>query len=81
MERIIFCTNIKRGTSSMNTTTKYSINTYQDYAYVYYSGNVALNEDSNSDNDTPQEVVAKAEDYNNTNLLNLPADFKLRGFS
>lgn len=64
----------------MNTTTKYSINTYQDYAYVYYSGSAALNMDD-TDDDTPQEVVAKAEDYSNTNLLGLPKDFKLRGFS
>ena len=63
----------------MNTTTKYSMNTYQDYAYMYYFGSTANEQSENADNE-PQEVVTKAEDYSNTNLLGLPSGFKLNGY-
>ena len=62
----------------MNTTAKYQ--TYYDFNYPYYTGNTALNVNDKSDTDNTQEVVAIAEDYSNTNLLDLPKDFKLNGY-
>lgn len=56
----------------MNTTHKW--NSFNDYSYHYYPQKT----EPYKKEDMPEETVARTEDLN-TNFLNLPKDFKIKG--
>jgi hypothetical protein len=59
----------------MNTTHKW--NSYNDYSYTYYSQRYSVYQTGViSENDEPQNVASKAEEYT-TNFINLPDEYKV----